>query len=69
MSNMIGFKKPLATEMLGHKQPLGSMLGTKKPLENIKKIAQVTQELGENKKVGGLEKARRGNGHKLGQWA
>ncbi len=66
---MLGFKKPLATEMLGYKQPLGSMLGTKKPLENIKKIADVTKELNETKKTGGVERIRRNEGSKLGQWA
>ncbi len=66
---MIGYKKPLAMEMIGHKQPLGSMLGFKKPLENIKKMPEVTKELEQNKKVGGLERARRGLGSNLGQWA
>ena len=66
---MIGYKKPLGAEMLGHKQPLGSMLGTKKPLENLKKINQVTQELNETKKAGGVERIRRNEGSKLGQWA
>ncbi len=56
--------------MLGHKQPLSNnMLGNKKPLFDNPKMNVQTQKLEEQKKVGGLERAKRGNGSKLGQWA
>lgn len=61
---------PLGTGMLGHKMPLGKgMLGHKAPLADLAKMAVATQELAESKKAGGLERAKRGSGWKLGQYA
>jgi hypothetical protein len=67
---MLGHKQPLSNNMLGNKKPLESaMLGNKKPLFDNPKMNVQTQKLAEQKKVGGLERAKRGNGSKLGQWA
>lgn len=67
---MLGSKKPLGYEMLGHRQPLGkNMLGYKSALEHIPKMAEQTQQLAENKKTGGLERAKRGYGSNLGHRA
>lgn len=67
---MLGSKKPLGYEMLGHRQPLGkNMIGYKSPLEHIPKMNVQTQQLEQQKKTGGLERARRNVGSKLGQWA
>jgi len=65
---MIGYKKPLKSDMLGYKRPLGkNMMGHKMPLEDIEKVNVVTKKLEENKKSGGLERARRNVGATLGQ--
>lgn len=67
---MLGHKKPLGYEMLGHRQPLGkNMLGYKSPMEHLPKMNVQTQQLEQQKKAGSLERAKRGNGSKLGQWA
>lgn len=67
---MLGSKKPLSYEMLGHKQPLGkNMLGHKSPMEHLPKMAEAKQQLAENKKIGGLERAKRGYGSNLGHRA
>lgn len=67
---MIGYKQPLGMHMLGHKTPLGkAMLGHKEPLAHLAKVAILTQELAEKKKTGGLERAIRGVGWKMGQYA
>ena len=67
---MIGYKKPLGMHMLGHKMPLGKgMLGHKEPLMHLAKVAVATQDLAEKKKAGGLERAVRGAGWKMGQYA
>ena len=66
---MLGYKQPLGDSKIGYKKPLGSMLGTKKPLSNLAPMDTVTRQLEEQKKIGGLERAKRGNGANLGQWA
>lgn len=67
---MLGHKKALGYEMLGHRQPLGkNMLGYKSPMEHVPKMAEQTQKLAESKKTGGLERAKRGVGAKLGNYA
>jgi hypothetical protein len=68
---MLGHKKSLGNAMLGHKMPLGkTMLGHKAPMEHLAKLAAVTQQLGEKKKSGGLERAKRGAGwNSLGGYA
>jgi hypothetical protein len=64
---MIGHKQPLGTGMIGHKMPLGKgMIGHKAPLQHLAKMAEATQQLAERKKAGGLERAKRGMGSKLG---
>jgi hypothetical protein len=65
---MIGYKKALKSDMLGYKKPLGkNMLGHKMPFENIETIVNVTKKLEQNKKSGGLERAKRNIGSTLGQ--
>lgn len=67
---MLGHKKPLGYEMLGHRQPLGkNMLGYKSPMEHLPKMENANQKLAENKKIGGLERAKRGYGSNLGHRA
>ena len=56
--------------MIGFKKPLGKgMIGFKMPLSDIPNIDVMTRDLAEKKKMGGLEKAKRGSGWKLGQYA
>jgi hypothetical protein len=65
---MIGYKKPLKSDMLGHKKPLDkNMMGHKMPLENLENVVDVTKKLEQNKKTGGLERAKRNLGSTLGQ--
>lgn len=67
---MIGYKKSLGDAMLGYKKVLGkNMIGHRAPLIDLAKIDVMTRDLAEKKKVGGLEKAKRGSGWKLGQYA
>jgi len=67
---MIGHKQPLGTGMLGHKMPLGkNMIGHKAPMQHLAKMEMATQQLAEQKKAGGLERAKRGNGSNLGGYA
>ena len=64
---MIGHKQPLSTRMLGHKMPLGKgMMGHKRPLLAEMGVAQMTRKLEEQKKAGGLERAKRGSGWNQG---
>ena len=66
----LGYKKPLAMGMIGHKRPLGkSMIGHRMPMADLMKVAEMTRELEQRKKANGLERARRGNGSNLGQYA
>lgn len=66
----LGYKKPLAMGMMGYKRPLGKfMLGHKAPMADLMKVAEMTRELEQRKKANGLERARRGNGSNLGQYA
>ena len=67
---MIGHKKTLGSGMIGHKMHLsGGMVGHKSPMEHLAKVAVMTQDLAEKKKSGGLERAKRGMGSKLGNYA
>lgn len=64
---MIGHKQPLSKKMIGHKMPLGkAMLGHKRPLLGEMVVADMTRKLEENKKMGGLERAKRGSGWNQG---
>lgn len=66
----LGYKKPLGMGMMGYKRPLGKfMLGHKAPMADLMKVAEMTRELEQRKKANGLERARRGNGSNLGQYA
>ena len=66
----LGYKKPLAMGMMGYKRPLGKfMLGHKAPMADLMKVAEMTRELEQRKKANGLERARRGAGSNLGQYA
>ncbi len=67
---MIGYKKALTNAMIGHKLALGKhMLGHKLALGDMPNISVMTRELGGHKKAGGLERAKRGGGWQLGQYA
>lgn len=67
---MLGHKKPLGYEMLGHRAPLGkNMIGYKTPMEHLPKMVEAKQQLAEQKKIGGLERAKRNVGSKLGNYA
>lgn len=67
---MIGYKQALGSSMIGHKKPLGSsMIGYKKPLGEMA-VQLMTSELGQQKKSGGLERAKRNEGwNKGGQYS
>lgn len=67
---MIGHKMPLGGNMIGHKMPLGKgMLGHKRVLGDMV-VATMTRKLEENKKAGGLERAKRNEGwNKGGQYS
>ena len=70
---MIGHKKSLvsSSDMIGYKAPLADkMFGYKKPLEGINKVRiEQNKEQDQMKKAGGLERARRGFGSNLGNYA
>lgn len=68
---MIGHKKPLGKSMIGHKKPLEmGMMGHKTPLSHLSKVVDLTNNLEQNKKSGGLERAQRKLGSmNLGQYA
>jgi hypothetical protein len=67
---MIGYKKSLGNSMMGYKKALGKhMMGHRSPLLDLAKIDIVTRDLEEKKKSGGLERAKRGSGWKMGQYA
>ena len=68
---MIGHKQPLSAKMLGHKMPLGvGMLGHRRPLLGGMAVATMTRELAQEKKAGGLERAKRNSGwNQGGQYA
>ena len=64
---MIGHRKPLGTGMIGHRRPLGKeMIGHKAPLLAEMGVAQMTRKLDEQKKAGGLERAKRNQGWNQG---
>jgi len=66
---MLGSKQPLGQYMMGLKKPLGSMLGHKQPMSHLPKQRVHSQQLNENKKSSGLERAMRKEGRNLGQYA
>lgn len=67
---MLGHKQPLGQYMMGLKKPLSYMLGGKSPMSHIPKQRAHTQQLNEQKKISGLERASRKEGYKtLGQFA
>lgn len=64
---MIGHKKPLGMKMMGYKKALGkAMLGSKMPLMEVLGVANMTRKLEQEKKSGGLERSKRGNGWNQG---
>lgn len=64
---MIGHKQALSKKMMGHKMPLGKgMLGHKRPLLGEMAVEVMTRKLDEQKKAGGLERAKRGAGWNQG---
>jgi hypothetical protein len=67
---MLGSKQPLGQYMMGMKKPLGSILGTKKPMSNLPKQDTNIKQMNEQKKISGLERAIRKEGSMtLGQFA
>ena len=67
---MLGSKQPLGKYMMGLKKPLNYMLGGKSPMSHLPKQGAHTQQLNENKKSSGLERAmRKEGGRNLGQYA
>lgn len=70
MATLVGYKKSLGNSMMGYKRALGkAMMGHRSPLSDLMKIDIVTRDLEEKKKSGGLERAKRGSGWRLGQYA
>jgi hypothetical protein len=67
---MLGSKQPLGQYMMGLKKPLSYMLGGKSPMSHIQQKKDLTDQLNEQKKSSGLERAMRKEGSKtLGQYA
>lgn len=67
---MIGYKKSLGGSMMGYRKTLGkAMMGHRSPLLDLMKVDVMTRDMNEKKKTGGLERAKRGGGWQLGQYA